>query len=72
MNGASFEGPCKRHDDCYGSRCAGKDKCDQDFYRDMVNACGGKTGCNIAAVGYYMAVHFAGHSAYNDAQRGGR
>jgi len=72
---------CEHHDFCYrtckGANDPGKDTCDTNFSNEMENTCLALTGLeailygesclNYAAI-YYLAVHFAGNSAFQGDQ----
>jgi len=82
--GASFEGPCQTHDDCYGTCGSDKDICDENFRDDMITSCGAYhipdswwcnpfwplyyLSCLYTAEAYYNAVVDWGCGAYDDAQ----
>lgn len=71
FGGWDFRGPCKRHDECYGTCGADKSECDRVFYVQMLQECarhGSPGWCSAAARLYYEAVSRVGNGAYKEAQ----
>lgn len=71
----SFNSACEKHDASYEKCKASKIGCDQDFFYDMLNACGGVPMgsfnyfiCRQQAYYYQAGVLIRGGSAFNDAQ----
>ena len=76
---ADFLGSCGKHDSCYGTWGADKDKCDEDLKKNMKTACDdanadGKIGapalCKLQASSYYFVLNTLnmGQPAYDAAQ----
>ena len=67
-----FGPACRNHDHCYGGGPGlSRRECDENFARDMLNAClshgpaRAKRRCANKARTYVNAVHLFGHTAYN-------
>lgn len=77
---ASFAEACRRHDYCYAECGASRQRCDQDFRRDLENACrdaypvGGRGGprsaCLSRAQTYHRVVDRVGDGPFDNAQAG--
>lgn len=72
----SFNGACETHDACYARCKASKIGCDQNFFYDMLNACGSVPMgsfnyfiCRQQAFYYQAATLILGDDAFNDAQK---
>jgi len=73
IGATSFQGPCKRHDICYGTLGSIKSQCDNNFLQDMLRACepNGMTPlCVTGAYTYYWFVRGFGDGPFKDGQRG--
>jgi hypothetical protein len=69
------EGPCAKHDDCYGDCGYGQEYCNGVFFADMVQSCPlwppwETATCLAAAAWYYAAVQNLGQTAFCNAQQG--
>ena len=69
----SFFKACQEHDFCYGTCGSNKSTCDNNFLRDLLDACergGGGVPCRTAARSYYgMMGSPLSRKAFEDAQR---
>lgn len=80
MAATSFQGPCRKHDDCYGTLGKTQEQCDQGLGRDILNECKRTGGwlCALSSYVYYRAlagipgVFIPGKAAYDNAQRATR
>jgi short subunit dehydrogenase-like uncharacterized protein len=80
MAATSFQGPCIKHDDCYGTLGKTQEQCDQGLGRDILNECKRTGGwlCALSSYVYYRAlagipgVISPGKAAYDNAQRATR
>ena len=80
FGGASFAEACRRHDYCYAECGASRQRCDQDFRRDLENACrdaypvgvrvGPRSACLSRAQTYHRAVDRFGVGPFENAQAG--
>ncbi|XP_075230549.1 phospholipase A2 group XII [Lycorma delicatula] len=68
---------CNEHDICYGTCNKDKEKCDLDFKRCLYSICDNlksktsdfiKTGCKLAAKGFFSATQTIGCPSYKSAQ----
>ena len=70
--GADFRPACHTHDACYGTPCADRDACDEQFLDDMNCACECATCptlCRLRAKRWYWQVRLCGRSSFRQAQR---
>jgi RHS repeat-associated protein len=70
---ADFVPSCRKHDQCYETCGNSKQKCDNDFLKDLLAACsrsGNQAGCRWAARRYYGAMQTdTSRKAYEAAQK---
>jgi RHS repeat-associated protein len=61
--GVNISGACRLHDQCYGTTTP-RSVCDQNFFSDILTECrrqvGGRTGCYMLAVTYFIGVRVFG------------
>ncbi len=77
MASTSFQGPCSKHDQCYGTIGKTQEQCDQALGRDILKECKRAGGwlCALSAYVYYRAlagipgIISPGKAAFDNAQR---
>ena len=78
MAATSFQGPCRKHDACYGTPGKTQEQCDQVLGRDILNECKRTGGwlCALSSYVYYKTLSVTGLGlgtrAFQDAQRKAR
>lgn len=78
MAATSFQGPCRKHDACYGTPGKTQEQCDQGLGQGILNECKRTGGwlCALSSYIYYKTLSVTGLGlgtpAFQDAQRQAR